>query len=58
MVNYCNKCGSDKLIRRGFSYTTAGKYQRMVCTKCGAWFKDGNNLLTKEERKLRVRNIL
>lgn len=46
----CPNCGSDKLQRRGFHYTTVGKYQRLHCTKCGNWFRNGINLvkITKE----------
>ena len=33
----CPKCGHDTVIRRGFSYTLSGKYQRYQCKGCGAW---------------------
>jgi len=53
----CSKCGNQTFIKRGFAYTTAGKYQRYQCTKCLGWQKDSANLLKKEERSARARNI-
>ncbi len=53
----CNSCGSEHLMKRGYGYTTAGKYQRYQCTACGGWCKDGVNLFTKQNRVNRARNI-
>ncbi len=36
----CPNCSSDNLVRRGYAYTSAGKYQRYQCSDCGAWSKD------------------
>lgn len=36
----CTHCGSDDLERRGFSHTTAGKFQRYQCRACAGWSKD------------------
>lgn len=36
----CPVCGSDKLRRRGFAFTTVGKYQRYQCSDCGHWSRD------------------
>jgi hypothetical protein len=36
----CPNCGSHDHQKRGFAYTTAGKYQRHNCTSCGSWFRD------------------
>ncbi len=33
----CPSCGSDKLQKRGFSYTRASKSQRFQCQDCYAW---------------------
>jgi DNA polymerase elongation subunit (family B) len=33
----CPNCGSKHLQRRGYAYTTAGKYQRFQCKDCGTW---------------------
>jgi DNA polymerase elongation subunit (family B) len=33
----CPVCGSSKLTRRGFSFTSVGKYQRYQCGSCGHW---------------------
>ena len=35
----CPTCGSAKLQKRGFSYTTTGTFQRYQCTHCGTWSK-------------------
>lgn len=35
----CPNCGSDTLIKRGFTYTGLGKYQRFQCTTCGSWHR-------------------
>lgn len=54
----CPHCGSaHSLEKRGFHYTNAGKYQRYVCTGCGAWSRGKTNLLTKEERKVLVQTL-
>jgi uncharacterized protein YprB with RNaseH-like and TPR domain len=49
-VNKC-KCGSINFIRKGFSFTAAGKFQRYKCTKCGSWTRGRENLFSKEKRK-------
>ena len=36
-ADVCGKCGSDKLVRRGYAYTDLGKYQQLRCSDCGAW---------------------
>lgn len=43
----CN-CGSRSFIYKGYSYTTAGKYQRFKCTSCGKWDQHKKNLLLKK----------
>jgi DNA polymerase elongation subunit (family B) len=35
----CPNCGSHRLQKRGFSYTTTGTFQRFQCTNCGSWSK-------------------
>lgn len=35
----CTNCGSKHLKRRGYSYTSVGKYQRYVCEDCGTWMR-------------------
>ena len=44
-------CGGTDFIKRGFSYTTLGKFQRYKCTACGAWQASKTNLFTKDKRK-------
>jgi hypothetical protein len=55
--DYVCNCGGDKFERRGFSYTTTGKYQRFRCKKCGAWSRGAENLLDKDKRKSLHRKI-
>lgn len=33
----CPACGSEHLVRRGFAFTTTGRYQRYCCSDCGHW---------------------
>jgi DNA polymerase elongation subunit (family B) len=42
----CTKCASSNLIRRGFSRTGAGKFQRYQCSDCGGWSTDSKRLAT------------
>lgn len=46
----CN-CGSSAIRKKGFGYTKRGRFQRYVCTDCGANFSNYENLLSKEKRK-------
>lgn len=39
-VPACPHCGSSSIQRRGYSYTSMGKYQRYQCNDCGHWFRD------------------
>jgi RNase_H superfamily len=51
----CPICGGNHLDKRGFQYTGVGKYQRYVCTDCGAWSKGGSLVNTIEKRKGLIR---
>jgi hypothetical protein len=33
----CNRCGSDKLQRRGWRHTLTGSYRAYQCQGCGGW---------------------
>lgn len=46
----CPNCGSENLLKRGFAYTGAGKYQRYVCNDCGKWTRDAKRLSTTKAR--------
>lgn len=49
-------CGSSEFIRKGWAYTTAGKYQRYKCSECGAWSRGKANHFDEETRgKLHAR---
>lgn len=54
----CPKCGSKHLKRRGFAYTGVSKFQRYQCDDCGGWSRGRTNLLTKEERKPLLANVV
>lgn len=38
--SHCPACNGSRLIRRGFAYTTTGRYQRYHCQDCGHWSRD------------------
>lgn len=46
----CTNCGSDSLEKRGFSFTTLGKYQRYQCKNCGRWGRGKRTLQGVEMR--------
>lgn len=45
----CN-CGSEKLVKRGFSHTKIARYQQYRCLDCGAWSRGAKNLLPKAKK--------
>jgi DNA polymerase elongation subunit (family B) len=49
----CPNCGSMEHQRRGFHYTTVGRYQRYACKKCGNWFRDGTNRVPMQKEVMR-----
>lgn len=51
----CPPCGANKLTKRGFAFTSMGKYQRYQCEKCGFWPRGSQNLLTPSKRKAMLR---
>lgn len=44
----CPNCGGIHLERRGFSFTSLGKFQRFLCRTCGTWSKSRKNLAVKD----------
>jgi uncharacterized protein YprB with RNaseH-like and TPR domain len=46
----CN-CGCVEFSKRGFKYTNAGKFHRLICDSCGAEYSDKVNLLSKDKKK-------
>lgn len=46
-------CGSTETTRRGYRYTTAGKYISYKCIKCGKRFQSKKNLLSKNKQPLK-----
>ncbi len=55
-VVHC-RCGSMNLIRRGYAHTDAGKYQIYLCRDCGKWPRGNINLLTKQERSVKLKEV-
>lgn len=47
---YC-KCGNNTFSKNGFYHSSAGKYQKYKCKKCGHESRDKVNLLSKDKRK-------
>lgn len=43
-------CGHKKFKKRGYHYTSAGKYQRFKCTRCGKETRSKQNLFSKEKK--------
>lgn len=35
----CSNCGGSHITKRGFAYSTVGKFQRYQCQDCGTWSK-------------------
>ena len=44
------KCGSREFKKQGWHYTSAGKYQRYRCKKCGAETRDKKNVFSLEKK--------
>ncbi len=49
------KCGGDDLIKRGYAYTDAGKFQVYHCQGCGRWPRSSKNLMTAEKKQHNLR---
>ena len=57
-VPVCPKCGSKHLQKRGYSYTTTGKYQRFRCNDCGGWGRSRFTEYPKDKRKALIVNAV
>lgn len=44
----CPNCGGVHLERRGFAYTTMGKFQRYHCNTCGTWSRGKKSVAVKD----------
>lgn len=55
-VKVCS-CGSKSFKRNGYSYTSAGKFQRFACTECGAESKSARNEFSKAKRESLLRRV-
>lgn len=45
-ADVCKWCGSPELIKEGFTYLTAGVYQRWHCRQCGGWMRSSRKIQT------------
>jgi DNA polymerase elongation subunit (family B) len=50
------KCGSNRLRKKGYARTEAGKYRIYHCQDCGKWPRGSKNLLGKTKRKKLLRD--
>ena len=50
------RCGSGRLEKRGFAFTDGGKFQIYRCLKCGKWPRSSVNLLSKEKKKMLLKD--
>ncbi|CAB4200358.1 COG3359 Predicted exonuclease [uncultured Caudovirales phage] len=50
-------CGSSRLQKRGYEFTSTGKYQRYQCQECGKWSRGAVNLFTSDKRQSLTRNV-
>jgi len=55
-VSVCS-CGSKRIIKNGYTYTSLGKYQRFKCVSCGAESRSGHNEFSKEKRSSLLRKV-
>ncbi len=53
----CPKCGGTHLNKRGFAYTSVGRYQRYQCNDCGGWARGRTTTIEKDQRKQVVSNV-
>lgn len=51
------KCGSGNLMKKGYAWSEAGKYQIYMCKDCGKWPRSGINLLTANKRAAMLRDL-
>lgn len=54
----CPKCGSNHVVKRGTSTTSAGIFQRYRCNSCGGWSRERYALNNKKHKELRLTNAV
>lgn len=47
----CPKCGGSHVVKRGYAYTNASRFQRYRCNDCGSWSRGRQDTRGKEEKK-------
>lgn len=50
-INNICKCGNTEFNKKGFAYTSIGKFQRYKCNKCGSEIRGRENLFSKEKKE-------
>lgn len=48
LADVCPNCGGKHLQRRGYSFTSVGKYQRYQCNDCGSWSRGKKTVANKD----------
>lgn len=43
------RCGSHKIVKEGFAYTSVSKFQQYRCKDCGSWFRGRKNLADRTQ---------
>lgn len=46
----CPRCGSGRLQKHGYAYTSVGKFQRYLCVRCGYCCRTGRRLAGSDVR--------
>lgn len=50
-LSVCTACGSENVIKEGFAFTGAGKFQRYSCSDCGRWMRAASRIATTGMRE-------
>lgn len=53
----CPRCGSHHFKQEGWTFTNAGKYERMHCGSCGGWSKGRYTRNTIAQRKAQYASV-
>jgi DNA polymerase elongation subunit (family B) len=48
----CTNCGSDNLMRNGYTYTQVSRYQKFQCKDCGVHMRSSKRLALAEMRQI------
>lgn len=54
----CTVCGSMRMMRQGYAYTTVSKFQRYQCKDCGKWMRGRTSVLDAGQKKSLLTNLI